>query len=125
MFLRAETLQAKTKEKLLLESHPTARLAEKSAAENYVTRHEWGVSSDSTLQKHRPLTDQPFSKFLLRMVSVPVSDSAAFASVKPLLHERRVDFLEFSSTRLMLWSYTRWVAVGACLLYTSPSPRDS
>ena len=80
VFLRAETLQAKTKEKLLLESHPTARLA---------------------------------SKFLLRMVSVPVSDSATFASVKPLLHERRVDFLEFSSTRLMLWSYTRWVAVGA------------
>ena len=28
---------------------------------------------------------------------MPVSDSAAFASVKPLLHERRVDFLELMS----------------------------
>jgi len=93
LYLRAETRQAK---------------------KNYVMRHEWGVASDMTLQKHHPLTGQSFWKFLLRKVSVPVFDSAVFASVKPLLHDRWVDLLE-----LMWWSYTRWVALRRRVLTSS------
>ena len=72
--------------------------------EYYVMRHEWGVPSDSTLQKHHRLTCQPFWKFLLRKVGVPVSDSATFASVRSLLHDRWLDFLELTSW----WEFKRY-----------------
>ena len=97
LYLRAETRQAKTKEKLLSESDPTASIVEKSLAEHYVTRHEWAVPTDATLLKHHPVTNEPFWKLILRRVSVPVSDSAVFATEKPLVHRRWRDFLELMS----------------------------
>ena len=41
LYLRAETRQPNTKERLLAENNPRASLLEKSPAEHYVTRHTW------------------------------------------------------------------------------------
>ena len=64
LYLKAETRQAKTKEKLLEEGSASAKIVEKSQAEQYVTRHEWEVPSDATLRKHHPLSGQPLWHFV-------------------------------------------------------------
>ena len=97
LYLKAETRQAKTKEKLLSESDPTASIVEKSAAEHYVTRHNWAVPGDATLQKIHPLTSEPFWKLILRRSGVPVSDSTKFSVQKALVHKRWPEFLELLS----------------------------
>ena len=74
LYLKAETRQAKTKEKLLAEGSVSATIAEQSQAEQYATRHEWGVPSDTTLKKHHPLNGQLLWRFVLQRVGVPVSD---------------------------------------------------
>ena len=48
LYLKAETRQAKTKEKLLAEGSANAKIVEKSKAEQCVTRHERKVPSDAT-----------------------------------------------------------------------------
>ena len=97
LYLKAETRQAKTKETLLEEGNASAKIVEKSQAEQYVTRHEWEVPSDATLRKHHPLNGQPLWQFLLRRVGAPVSDSAEFLETRTLVHNRWQDFLELTS----------------------------
>ena len=66
MYLKAETRQAKTKEKLLSDNDPTASILEKSQAQHYATRDKWDAPADATLQRCRPLTSEPFWKLILR-----------------------------------------------------------
>ena len=69
-----------------------------------MTRHEWDAPSDGTLQKHHPLTHEPFWKFILARVGAPVSDSGGFPENKRLVHHRWRDFLE----RLSWWELKRY-----------------
>ena len=87
LYLKAETRQAKTKEKLLAEGSVSAKIAEKSQAEQYATRREWGVPSDTTLKKHHPLNGHPLWWFVLQRVGVPVSDSATFNDARSLIED--------------------------------------
>ena len=97
LYLRAETRQPKTKERLLAENNPRASLLEKSPAEHYVTRHTWEVPSEGALLKRHPLTDEPFWKLILRKVGVPVSDSAVFSEERPHIDRHWHEFLELMS----------------------------
>ena len=75
----------------------SAKIVEKSQAEQYAMRHEWEVPSDATLRKLHPLNGQPLWKFLLRRVGAPVSDSADFLEARSLVYDRWHHFLELTS----------------------------
>ena len=85
LYLRAETRQPKTKERLLEENNPKASPMEKSAAEHYVTRDTWELPGEIALLKRHPLTDEAFWKLIFRQVGEPVSDSARFAEQRPYI----------------------------------------
>ena len=93
LYLKAETRQAKTKEKLLAKGSGSAKTVEKSQAEQYKMRHEWEVPSDATLRKQHPLSGQPLCKFLLRKAAAPVPDNAEFLESRSLVHDRWQHFL--------------------------------
>ena len=95
--MKAETRQAKTKEALVAEGNASAKIVQKSQAEQYVTRHEWEAPSDATLRKHHPLSGQPLWQLVLRRVGVSVSDSTEFLDARSLVHSRWQDFLELTS----------------------------
>ena len=76
--MKAETRQAKTKEALMKEGSASAKIVEKSQAEQYVTRHEWEVPFDATLRKLHPFSGRPLWRLLLRRVGVSVSDKTEF-----------------------------------------------
>ena len=80
LYLKSETRQPKSKEKLLAEGDVSASIVEKSQAEHYVTKHTWEVPSERALKTHHPLADEYLWKFILRRVEQPVSDSASFVS---------------------------------------------
>ena len=82
MYLRAEVRQAKSKEKIAEENDQGAQIVEKSQAEHYVSRHEWELPSDATLNKLHPLNGQPLWKIILLRVGAPVSDSAGLPEHK-------------------------------------------
>ena len=97
LYLKSETRQATTKERLRGEGDVTTSIVEKSQAEHCATRHTWEVPSDRTLQQHHPLTDEPLWKFILRRVGATISVSATFSeSVQWVRRHWRV-FLEHMS----------------------------
>ena len=104
LYLRAETRQPKTKEKLLAENDPSTSLLDKSAAEHYVTRHTWELPSEAALLKWHPLTDEPFWQLILRKVGVPVSDSAVFSQERPRVDRHWQEFLD----RMSWWELKRY-----------------
>ena len=65
LYLKAETRQAKTTEKLISENDPCARIVEKSQAEHYVTRDSLAFPSDATLRKRHPFTGEVFWRMVL------------------------------------------------------------
>ncbi|CAK0791621.1 unnamed protein product, partial [Prorocentrum cordatum] len=82
--LKAETRQARTKEKLLAEGSASAKIVEKSQAEQCATRREREVPSDAALMERRALSGQPPRQFVVRRVGAPASDSDEFFDVRSL-----------------------------------------
>ena len=104
LYLKSETRQAKTKEKLRSEGEATTSIVEKSQAEHYCTRHTWEVPSDRALQQHHPLTDEPLWKFILRRVGAPGSASGSFSDSVQWVHRHWPAFLE----QLSWWELKRY-----------------
>ena len=104
LYLKSETRQAKTKEKLREEGDAGTSIVEKSQAEHYVTRHTWEVPSDRALQQHHPLTDEPLWKFILSRVGARASDTATFSDSVPWVQRHWCQFLE----QLSWWELKRY-----------------
>ena len=118
LYLKAETRQAKTTEKLISENDPCARIVEKSQAEHYVTRDSWALPSDATLQKRHPFTGEVLWRMILRRSGSPGTASATLISHKEEVERRWPLFLEL----LSWWECKRAFNRSANIVALNPKP---